>query len=89
MLQGIAGVRKKWIQEGKTMEKETKTDKNGYAVNEEFGTVKIANDVVASQLPQVHDLCDHFHPNLIPSSQLSRSFLYLDVQWGMFLANSA
>lgn len=32
---------------GKTMEKETKTDKNGYAVNEEFGTVKIANDVVA------------------------------------------
>ena len=29
------------------MEKETKTDKNGYAVNEEFGTVKIANDVVA------------------------------------------
>lgn len=32
---------------GKTMEKETKTDKNGYAVNEKFGTVKIANDVVA------------------------------------------
>ena len=29
------------------MEKETKTDKNGYAVNEKFGTVKIANDVVA------------------------------------------
>lgn len=29
------------------MEKETKTDKNGYAVNEAFGTVKIANDVVA------------------------------------------
>lgn len=32
---------------GKTMEKETKTDKNGYVVNEKFGTVKIANDVVA------------------------------------------